>query len=72
MDFSFAGLMAALVVSSVGFGLFLYGKKQRRPPQLIVGLAMMIAPYLGGEPLLVWGVGTGLVLALFLAVRAGL
>jgi len=72
MDFSFGGLMAALVVSSVGFGLFLYGKKQQRLPQLTVGLVLMVVPYLGGEPLVVWGLGAGLVFALFLAVRAGL
>ena len=35
MDLSASTLFASLFVSSIGFGLFLYGKKQARIPQLV-------------------------------------
>jgi len=72
MDFSVGTLFASLVVSSVGFGFFLYGKKQGRMPQLIVGLAMTAYPYFVSGPLAMWGIAGALVLVLFLAVRSGL
>jgi len=40
------------VIGLVGFGLFLYGKKQQRIPQLGVGLALMVYPYF--VPSAVW------------------
>ncbi len=71
MDFSPEALMASLLVSSVGFSLFLYGKKQLRAPQLVVGLALMGFPYFVGEPLFMLGISGGLGLALIGALRAG-
>lgn len=38
-------LMASLFVSGVGYVLFSYGRKQRRFPQLTVGLLMLVYPY---------------------------
>lgn len=72
MDFSAGWLFASLLVSSVGFGLFLYGKKQVRPPQLVTGLTLMIYPYFVADSGLMLGIAAGLVVALWLAVRAGL
>ena len=42
MDLSPGWLFASLAVSTVGLGLFLYGKKQTRLPQFLVGLALLI------------------------------
>ncbi|MBL8733369.1 MAG: hypothetical protein JNN13_13445 [Planctomycetes bacterium] len=64
MDFSAGYLFASLVVSSVGLGLFLYGKKQARAPQLTAGVLLM------GFPCLVTGVGW--MLGIATTVLAGL
>lgn len=72
MELSAATLVASLVVSTVGLGLFLYGKKQVRFPQLIVGLAMMIYPYFVASSVATWSIGGALVLALTVAVRLGM
>lgn len=71
MDFSAGSLMAALFVSSIGFGFFTFGRKQSRPPQLIVGIAMMGYPYAVTDPLAMTAVGVLLLAALFGALRSG-
>lgn len=46
MDLSSSGsLVASLIVGSIGLGLFMYGKKMSRAPQLAVGSILMIFPY---------------------------
>ena len=56
MDFSAGSMFASLVVSAFGIGLFIYGKKQVRPPQVVVGIAMMVFPYFVGSP--AWMLGS--------------
>lgn len=51
MDLSVEALVASFLISLVGFGLFLYGKKQMRFPQLISGIALMLEPWVLPEPL---------------------
>ena len=71
MEITAGSLFASLLVSTVGFGFFLYGKKQARVPQLAIGVVMMVYPYFVPGALwmlLVFGV---LIAALVLAVRAG-
>lgn len=41
MDLSPAWWVSSLCVSSVGIGLFVYGKKQTRFPQLVAGMALV-------------------------------
>jgi len=65
-------LFSSLVVSSVGFGLYLYGKKQARCPHLIVGIVMMGFPYFVPGALAMFGVAGALGLGLVLAVRSGM
>jgi len=38
-------LFLSLIVSSVGVGYFLYGKKASRPIALSAGIIMMVFPY---------------------------
>jgi predicted membrane protein len=38
-------LLWGLLFSSIGFGFFLYGRKQRAVVPLVCGLALMIYPY---------------------------
>lgn len=43
--FSGASLFWGLLLGSVGFGLFLYGKKNERPYPLIGGIVLSVLPY---------------------------
>lgn len=45
MNFGAGSFFASLIVSSVGFVAFMYGKRQSRAPQLVVGLVLMAYPY---------------------------
>jgi hypothetical protein len=38
-------LMLSIVPSSIGFVLFMYGKKLERWPDLAAGIALMVYPY---------------------------
>ena len=71
IEFTAGWMLASLLVSTVGFGLFLYGKKQTRFPQLLVGLAMMIYPAFVGSTALMLGIFGLLCGGVWVAVRAG-
>ena len=71
MDLSADTMIAGLFVSAVGTGLFVYGKKQRRWPQLATGIALMASTFLSGSSTTMFAIGGGLVLAMTLAVRSG-
>ena len=71
MDFSTGGMMWSLSLGTLGMGLFMYGKKQDRYPQLIGGMALMVVPYFVSGT--AWTVGTAAAIfaAIVLAVNAG-
>jgi hypothetical protein len=71
MDLSTGGLMASLVIGAVGMGVFLYGKRQERYPQLIGGVALMVYPYFVGGQTLTWVIGGVIIAAITAAVQAG-
>ena len=71
MDLSSGALLASLIVSTAGFGLFSYGKKQSRMPQLGAGVALMIFPYFVTGAAAIWGIAAGVSAVLILAVRSG-
>lgn len=71
MSFDPGSLFLSLIVSGVGFVLFMYGKKQERWPQLVAGLVLMVYPYFVGDALPMLLVGAGIVGGLWLAVRSG-
>ena len=64
-------ILAGFAVSTVGFGFFMYGKKQGRPPQIAFGLIAMIYPYFVGGPLFVFGIFVLLLGLMLLALRFG-
>ena len=64
-------LLAGFAVSTVGFGFFMYGKKQGRAPQIAFGLIAMIYPYFVGGPLVVLGIFAALLALMWLALRVG-
>lgn len=70
MDLSPGTMIAHLLVGSVGFAIFMYGKKQKRAPQLGAGVVLMVMPY-AATGLAIWLASAGLLLGLWLAVRAG-
>ena len=72
MDLSASSLIADLVVSVVGFAYYRYGRKQERPVHVVTGISMMTIPmFVGGGALGVLGVGAGLAVATWIAIRAG-
>jgi hypothetical protein len=38
-------LLMGVLVSALGLGMFIYGKKAIRWPHLVAGLALMLVPY---------------------------
>ncbi len=72
MDLSTSGLLASLLIGSVGTGLFLYGKKALRIPQLVCGLVLMVFPFFVSGALMMVGIAAVLLLGLWGAVRAGM
>jgi hypothetical protein len=71
VDLDANSLLASLVVSSIGLVAFIYGKRQSRVPQLVVGLLLMVFPYFVSNVLLMGGITAVLLLALWGAVRLG-
>lgn len=45
MSFDPASLIASFIIGSVGLVAFMYGKRQRRFPQIAIGLVLMVYPY---------------------------
>ena len=71
MSFDPGSLFLSLIVSGVGFVLFVYGKKQERWPQLVAGLVLMVYPYVVGGAVPMLLVGAAVLGALWFAVRSG-
>jgi len=71
MELSVAGFFASFLVSTIGFSVFLYGKKQVRTPPLVIGIVMMVFPYFISAPAFVYGIGGALLAGLWFATRLG-
>jgi hypothetical protein len=72
MDLTPGSVLASLLVGGVGTGLFIYGKKQGRLPQLFAGIALMTYPIFVPSAVLVLVIAGCVVGALWLGVRSGL
>jgi hypothetical protein len=72
VQFSSAWWIVSFLVGTVGFSIFVYGKKQARAPQLLAGILLLAASCV--VPSAAWmAVCAVLVIgALFTATRAGL
>jgi len=55
-------LIWGIIFGSIGLGFFTYGRKQKAPLTLVVGMIFFIIPYLITNPY--WLVPTGIVLAI--------
>ncbi len=51
MEMDSGTVIAGFVISTIGFSVFLYGKKQMRPVQLVTGVLMMVLPMVVLDPL---------------------
>ena len=72
MDLDAGSLIASLIVSSIGLVAFIYGKRQSRAPQMVVGVALMAYPYFVSNVFLQAGIAIVLLAGLWLAIRLGL
>lgn len=72
MDLSAGTLLAGMVVSTIGLGLFLYGKREARFPQLTAGMALMAFPMFVQGAAMISGVGSLILVGMWLALRNGL
>jgi hypothetical protein len=64
-------MFLSLALGFIGMGLFIYGKKQSRLPQLIAGAVFMIYPYLVTDPTWMLLVGLAVAAGLWVALRMG-
>ena len=71
MSFDPTWLFLSLIISGVGLALFIYGKKQGRIPQLVVGLILMGYTYLVTSTLWMIVIAALILGALWWAVRQG-
>jgi hypothetical protein len=72
MNLDANSLLASLLVSSIGFVLFVYGRRMRRIPQLAVGLVMLIYPYFVSTVWLMLAIAAVLLSLLWFGVKQGL
>jgi hypothetical protein len=71
MSLDGGSLLASLFVSSVGFVLFEYGRRMKRPPQIGVGLLLLLYPYFVASVWLMLGIGLLLIIALWVMLARG-
>jgi hypothetical protein len=64
-------LFASLIWGSIGFGYFIYGRKQASWVPLTGGILMMIASYFIGSALLMSLVGLGIMVLVYVLLRKG-
>ena len=69
--FSTNSLFASLVWGSVGFGYFVYGKKQRSWIPMVGGVLMMVLSYLVSSALLMSLICIGLMAAVYVSLKRG-
>ena len=71
MNVDAAVLIVSLFLGGIGFVLFVYGKKQGRPPQLVAGLALMVYPHFTPTLASLVGVGALICAAFWYALQLG-
>ena len=65
-------MLASVLIGSIGMGLFIYGKRQRRAPHLAIGIVLMVFPNLVPSVALMFVIAAALVGLLWLASYLGL
>jgi hypothetical protein len=62
---------AALIISSIGFVAFSYGKGRGGFAHMLIGLALMLYPYFVGNVWLFAGIALALIVLLWIATQRG-
>jgi hypothetical protein len=71
VNFDPTTLLLSILPSSVGFVLFVYGKKQERWVHLAAGVALMVYPYFVETAVQMLLVGVAICGALWWAIQSG-
>lgn len=64
-------LFASLIWGSVGFGYFLFGKKQQSFIPMVAGILMMLASYFAPSAMVMSLISVVLILAVYVLLRQG-
>ncbi len=64
-DVSTANIFASIIFGSIGFGVFMYGKKQAAGKAMAIGIALMAYPYFITNTVAVYLVGIALTAGVF-------
>ena len=64
-----ANIYASIIFGSIGFGAFIYGKKQSNLKALVIGVILMVYPYFVQNPIALYTIGAVLTLFLFVPFR---
>jgi hypothetical protein len=65
VNFDPYNILAGIIFGTIGLGAFSYGKKLELWQPITIGLCLMIYPYLFSNVWLLWGIGVGLLVALW-------
>ena len=63
-------LMSGIAISTVGLGIFIYGKRMEKTESLGVGLAMMVFPIFVTSIPWMWLIAAGCIAGLFILSRS--
>ena len=69
MDLDANSFLASMLVGSIGFVAFAYGKRQSRVPHMLAGFILMAYPYFVSNVALMLGIAVVLLAGLWAAVR---
>ena len=70
-NMSMAAIIVGFIVSTIGFSLFLYGRKQKRVPQLVLGVVLMALPFVAPSPVWTACISAALLVGLWFGLRSG-
>ena len=62
---NWAGLIANMIFSTIGFVVFMYGKKEKKPKPFLIGIVMMVYTYFIPNTLLIYIIGIALCAVLY-------
>jgi hypothetical protein len=64
-------LLLSLLIGSIGFVCFVYGKRQRRFPQMLAGVVLCVYPYFVTNLIVMSAIAVGVLALLAVAVKLG-
>jgi len=66
MNLDSGSLFSSLIISCIGMGYFMYGKKAGRLWPLLGGIALCVYPYFISNVPLMWGLAAGIMVGIYL------